>query len=403
MATQLAPENVVGRDKLIQSIWKKLKRYSAIFTAERRIGKTTVMQKMQAEAPDGIIVIYLDLEGIDSPAQFIEVLLGEASGLLPKIAVAKGVFTKLLDSIGGTEIAGMVKIPAAKAEHWKSVLVKTFDCICEHQTSNLLFLFDELPYMLQKISINEGKLDSAGNDALTILDTLRAIRASNSNLKMIYSGSIGLHHVVNSLRDNTYASQPLNDMEIIEIGPIDQSSAKELAKRLMDEEEIECDDQDNVLTEIVELTDRVPFYIERLIRRLDSTETAMVTVEDVRNQILSNLTDDNDHWEMEHFRTRIPIYYPGMVNNTGDRLPIIKATVATEILDMLATEEAPQSIDQIDAAIKSKLTLEDRPLIIALLRNLNQDHYLVCDGNKNYSFRFPLIKRWWILAQGLSL
>ncbi len=55
MATQLAPKNVIGRDRLINQIWKMLKSYSLVFTEERRIGKTTVMQKMKEEALDGII------------------------------------------------------------------------------------------------------------------------------------------------------------------------------------------------------------------------------------------------------------------------------------------------------------------------------------------------------------
>ncbi len=46
MAVQVAPQNVVGRDRLIEQIWRKLKTRSLRFTAERRIGKTTVMRKM---------------------------------------------------------------------------------------------------------------------------------------------------------------------------------------------------------------------------------------------------------------------------------------------------------------------------------------------------------------------
>ena len=49
MAMQISPQNVVGRDRLIEQIWKKLESKSLRFTAERRIGKTTVMKKMLAE------------------------------------------------------------------------------------------------------------------------------------------------------------------------------------------------------------------------------------------------------------------------------------------------------------------------------------------------------------------
>ena len=43
MSTQLGPKNVVGRDLLIENIWRVLKSYSVVFTAERHIGKTTAI------------------------------------------------------------------------------------------------------------------------------------------------------------------------------------------------------------------------------------------------------------------------------------------------------------------------------------------------------------------------
>jgi hypothetical protein len=39
----LAPEEVVGRDALIADLWDKLERHSVMMTAERRMGKTSVL------------------------------------------------------------------------------------------------------------------------------------------------------------------------------------------------------------------------------------------------------------------------------------------------------------------------------------------------------------------------
>ncbi|GEM_PF-1684579 len=55
MAVQISPRNVVGRDRLIEQVWKKLESKSLRFTAERRIGKTTVMKKMLAEPKPGTL------------------------------------------------------------------------------------------------------------------------------------------------------------------------------------------------------------------------------------------------------------------------------------------------------------------------------------------------------------
>ncbi len=190
-----------------------------------------------------------------------------------------------------------------------------------------------------------------------------------------------------------------NDMEVIPIGPISRPDAVVLAKRLFEEEDVRCEGLDDVINEVVTQTDCVPFYIERVIKRLVLAE-AGITPDAVGKLIRFFLTDDNDLWGMEHFRTRIPIYYPGSVD-MGDRNPILHATVASKIVDIMAITGVALSIDQIYAAVKAELPLNDRALIVEMLRNLSQDHYLICDDKKNYSFRFPLIKQWWKLAQGL--
>lgn len=402
MTTQLGPENVIGRDELIEQIWRCLNSSSVRFTAERRIGKTTVMQKMRSEPPEGVLAIYIDLEKIDTPERFVEVLMQKVSSLLPTTDKAKRGFQELLSAVEGAEIGGIVKLPKKSAEHWQSAMEKTFSCISKnHKASSIVFLFDELPYMLQKISVLGGVAPEKRNNALNILDSLRAIRAENHNVRMVFCGSIGLHHVVHTLRDQLYASQPLNDMDTIEIGPLDRCFANDLAEKLIDAEELNCSNRTKVRDEIVKQTDCVPFYIERVIRRLAISGKKQVTPTLVKEQVNANLTNDMDHWEMEHFRERLKVYYPVEVEIGGIH-PIPLSTIALKVLDVLALAEHPKSISQIHNLIKAELPLEDRQVVINLLKNLCMDHYLISDCNKNYSFRFPLIKTWWKLAQGLT-
>ena len=82
MALQVSPTGVVGRDRLIQRIWQRLKQESVRFLAERRVGKTSVLKKMAAEPPAGFHPIFLDLEKVHSADRFVEVLLGELKSLM---------------------------------------------------------------------------------------------------------------------------------------------------------------------------------------------------------------------------------------------------------------------------------------------------------------------------------
>ena len=61
-----------------------------------------------------------------------------------------------------------------------------------------------------------------------------------------------------------------------------------------------------------------------------------------------------------------------------------------------------QSIEQIWLAVKSQFEITDRQHIVKLLKSLSQDHYLISNTQKYYSFRFPLIRGWWKMAQGLE-
>jgi hypothetical protein len=402
MAVQVSPQNVVGRDRLIEQIWRKLETKSLRFTAERRIGKTTVMKKMLAEPRPGTTVLFLDLEKADSPERFTEVLLTEMRPLLSARQKAGGWFDKFLAEIEGVEVGGVIKIPNRNRIGWKGMLEKAFDRVCsQHADTMVVLLFDELPYMLQKIAAREKQAGRPDHAALEMLDTLRAMRHQHANLRMIFAGSVGLHHVLNNLRGTEFASQPVNDMPPVEIQALDLPDAVTLAKRLLQIENVNVVEADSgaLPNELALLTDRVPFYLERVVARLAELD-GPVYVNDARQIVREHLTDDNDVWEMEHFRGRLNIYYHGTSNDANGK-PIPCASVASAILDVLATAPEPQTIDQVWAAMKAKLALDNRDQIIQLLKSLAQDHYLTSDSEKRYVFRFPLIRQWWVFAQGI--
>ena len=158
MAIQVSPRGVVGRDRLIERIWKRLERESVRFLAERRVGKTSVLKKMAAQPPAGFHPIYLDLEKIHSADRFVEVLLGELRSLMSATDKAAKRFGDFLTLFGGTELGGMVKIPELGQRDWQKAVEKTFHAICANNPDTLFVLmFDELPYMLQSIAIQGHK------------------------------------------------------------------------------------------------------------------------------------------------------------------------------------------------------------------------------------------------------
>ena len=64
--------HIFGRDAFISGLWRILERNSIRMEAERRIGKTHVLQKMCAEPLSGWEPVFLDLEKVHSAAEFAE-------------------------------------------------------------------------------------------------------------------------------------------------------------------------------------------------------------------------------------------------------------------------------------------------------------------------------------------
>jgi hypothetical protein len=409
MAVQVAAENVVGRDKLIDQIWQKLQKNSQNslrLTAERRIGKTTVMTKMAAEPRLGFEVLFMDLEGIDSPDRFTELLLNRVKPLLSTTEKAKAWLNKLKEAIGGTEIGGVFRIPDTNKMGWQATLEKTLEGLCEYQADKtIVLLLDELPYMLQKIASIKAS-EGQKTLALTLLDTLRSIRQQRKNLRMIYAGSIGLHHVVTDLKQAKLASEPLNDMPIVDIHALSHPDAMQLAARLLGEEKVKCANPVAVQQRLVLHTDCVPFYIEAVCSRLGELE-GNITPANVDETVRQQLSSDHDPWEMEHFRSRLKIYYSGIVKEpSADPLiagrDIPNDEIARAVLDHLSVIDEPQSIEQVWSTIKTQYAITDRNHIVGMLKSLSQDHYLISDTEKRYSFRFPMIQGWWKMVQGLE-
>ncbi len=392
---------IVGREKLIKRIWKNLETHSLRFTAERRVGKTTVLKEMAKNPPGDAVAIFIDLEGVSSALRFAETLLTHLKPALNKSEQTKASFAGLLESLGGIELGGIVKLPDRQDIDWQSRVEKLLDGLGKcHPDKRIVLLFDELPYMLQKIRVEEIKAGASHNSALALLDVLRAKRKPPTNLRMVYSGSVGLHHVISELRDDQVAAEPFNDMPIEEIRELGKEDAQFLAASLLKQDGVACENGDSVAAMVAELGDGVPFYIERIVARLAGLERK-VPADDARTIFERQLTDDQDAWEMEHFRSRIPIYYPGQVADVNGK-PVARAKLVERILDSIAVQPHAQGIDEIWNDLKSGFSLDDRALAIGLLKSLAQDHYLSRDTSMRYIFRYELLRKWWELAQGLK-
>ena len=381
---QIAIDAVIGRDAIIEILWDTLEQQSLIKTAERRIGKTTIAKKMTAEPRSGWEPVLQDLEQYHSALDFAMSVYHVVHRFLTKRGKATRLVKELLQKAGGTEVAGLFKLPDKSTAHWKDVLTSTIGDLMQQRNEDddrLVFLWDEIPYMLGNIRDREGP-----EAALEVLDVLRALRQEHPDLRMVFTGSIGLHHVLRTLQKAATAT--VNDMLQIEIQPLEHAHAVELANHLVEGEQLPCDQQREVADVIAGQADCFPFYIHHIVKALKIAGGA-VGASRVRDAVAQQLVDENDPWELYHYRERLKDYY-------GD-----DETAVLEMLDMLAEQDEPLDPKQLLAALNNVSDRHERESLLARLKWLVQDHYLTRNAEGQYAFRFSLVKRWWKLNRAL--
>ena len=156
----LDPQFVVGRDRLISNIWSTLEQQSVYMTAERRIGKTHIMYKMCKFPQGNWTTKFFDLEGVGTAEEFARQVWEGISEHLSKwnrtTRRARGVW----DAIKGVDVGGVAGMQLNdRSRSWKDLLTSAVeDLEAEKVDRRLLFFFDEMTYMIQRISQNEGRL-----------------------------------------------------------------------------------------------------------------------------------------------------------------------------------------------------------------------------------------------------
>jgi hypothetical protein len=351
------------------------------------MGKTSIVKKMIAEAPSDKLAIYRDLEGIRTPLEFVETIFHDVENYLSGSKKMAAKTRLLLNQFAGAEFSG-VKFPEAAAPHWKSLLTSTIEDLVAHQAQqqrSVIFFWDELPLLLYNIKQRAGE-----DAAMEVLDTLRSLRQMHPDLRMVFTGSIGLHNVLTSLKRAGYANAPINDMNTIDVPALPLDEAEKLARQLLEGESILVNDPQAVTRQIAVAVDGIPYFVHHIVDQLAQRE-GVADTEAVTEIVDDCLTDQQDPWHLSYYRERISTYY------LPDELPLV-----LNLLDVLAIADAPLPFDDVFNLLSARMSAPDVESARNVLTLLQRDHYVAQERDGTYRFRFPLIQHSWRLQRGLG-
>jgi hypothetical protein len=384
----LSPEETMGRETFITHLWRVLERQSVYINDLRRIGKTQIMLAMRAKPPSHWQSAHCDLEGFHHADEFVSGLYDLTFKHLDAWRKLKRKSTQVIDEARGAEFDG-VKLQGSKAT-WKTQIQNLFAELNESLEHNektkagalFVFFWDEFPYMLDNIARRAG-----AQQAMEILDCVRKLEAANSNIRLVLTGSIGLHHVLKELQQQGYHNSPLNRFSHEQPGPLPPEAAVELAQALLLGEQLNCEGASARHAQLIARSvGYVGFYIHKLIARLPSR--AVISTELIETTLRNEIAKLDGDWDLAHYRQRLEKYYGA------------QAAVALCVLDAVASTQ-PIGFAQIQRELSGQLTGVSQDQLTAVLRLLVQDHYLISNAG-GYWFYLDLIRAWWRIERQLE-
>ena len=347
---------------------------------ERRIGKTHIVLKMRDECRSGYLPIYQDLEAVHSIADLIGSIYGtvqELSSTSPGIRARFAKWSGLLPR----KVAG-VDLPTAD-ENWQVLLSGAFeDLIRVAGDRRVLMLWDEFPLMLHNLR------QRLGPDApIQILDFLRALRLSQADrLRFLFTGSIGLHLVLRSLREAGNANDPVNDMLSLTVPPMADRDTRDLAAALLEETRAGPAHISELASRIAREVGGFPYYVHHVVDQLHQLGRPP-HLGDVASAVDHLVYDSHDPANLNYYVSRLSSYYPDD-----------ERELALVVLDTLAGQTSPTLFPELLNLCKHRdPSLEDEQ-VREILTVLAEDHYIEAskrEGGAAYEFRWPLVKRWW--------
>lgn len=287
-----------GRERELTAIWQYLEKEHLVFPGVRRLGKSSVLLRMQEQASEhGVVAKVLDVSKLHSADTFIQHLDVEfaVQGIAAFVKnhqkkVAQW-FSKL-DSVALTlpdELGGAgaeIKLKAQAPATWQAS-AKTLQQ--RLQTQPLLILLDEFPVMLQNM------LKTAPHEAEQVLVWLRTWRQTRDNrCRFVFTGSIGLQNLL----ERHGLAVHMNDCYPYQLGPFSNAEASDMWQQFAVQHHGGLSSPSTVTAHALQRIGWLaPFYVCLMLD--ESCKAAMVRIDETAHTVPSDApngltTDDVD-------------------------------------------------------------------------------------------------------------
>lgn len=397
------PQDLRFRDPFIDELWKTLATKHVLLTAPRRTGKTSVMDHLRDVPRDGFAVVSVNVQDLSHPADFFQSLLDAFHDAHPdyfrdKLAsgwnVVKSALSKFKEvGFGGFKIALREADPDWK-NHWRQ-FGDTFLAQVRKVGDKVLFIVDELPDMLLQMQKENP------NQLREFLAWWRTQRNDptprNDNLRWLVGGSVNLK----STLDGMGKVDLINDLEDVALPPLTSHDVRQFVEEMLRCRAVVFDADVPAQVE-AKLGRPIPIFLQMITRELcrmweraqtnDNHRGIRITCSHVDQAFHELVRTGAAQDKLQHYYSRIRTYYAAS-----------RAGVAYELLSMLSMTPAGLARDRLFQVFERLLQEAGQSLPLherkqhfnQLLRDLENDFYVVEVTDQQYDFASGILKAWW--------
>lgn len=374
-------DDFFDREADLARLWRDLETDSLLMLSPRRIGKTSILRRMQQQAADHGFegALFMDVSACRDELGFVQQL---STALLETDrterlwnAIQNSPLAKVIgrvQKVGGVGVN--IEFRTDGSAGWERLGESLAESV-DRMDGRWLLLIDELPIFIANLMTGEDSRSRVRQ----FLYWLRKIRLQYPKLRWLLTGSIGLDTIAARLS----VSDVINDLRIVAVGPFPRETADRFLLELGHSYQLELSPA--VRSRLVERIGWLaPFYLQLAFKQLRE-ETPPLTVESA-DRAIDSLLEPQYRVHFDYWRQRLNL-----------ELEASDAAHARDLLNAAARDPRGVSLSTLSQALAKELqdTRLRQERLRYLLDVLCNDGYLV-EFESRYCFRFPLLREYWL-------
>jgi hypothetical protein len=384
------PDELFGREHLIQCVWEFLAGNNIYLVAPRRFGKTGVMAHILKQPREGHVPVYLDVEDVHDPDRFAAEMIAallERDKLRSYLSAAKGLPSCVVDfltsHIGkvGTDFFE-VELKDCIHDTWKET-TKALVLEMEKAKDTVVFIIDEFPQFIENLERKHGV-----DGARAFLEWFRSLRMKQKDrlrrFRFILGGSTGIDIILRRLE----VSDKLNDCFRVPVEAISKETAEMLLKALAEKYKLTFAPE--AFARAFELiSPPVPYFLHLLVSQLileEKLQGNALAPQDIDEVYQKRLLGPACRSHFEHYRQRLRRYGAGR-----ERAAVaILQEIAQAPVGRVSQSGLYDTYRRARGKGASSLEFDE------IMADLENDWYVVLDPPTNeYYYLLSTMKDWW--------